>query len=251
VLVRKLLIVGDVHGEERRLRRSLARVAGQRFDLALAAGDVGVDPPWREPERSVRRETHDGSVRQVLERIKAATAGPLLFVPGNHDLPAPSILAAAENVDRRIVVVGGLRVAGFGGAGPTRFGFPYEWTEEVAEAALANLFADRRAAIDVFLCHAPPAGTRLERTASGEAVGSAAVDRWLGRVRPRLFVCGHIHESWGVERRHGVPCLNAGALGEPYEQEIVWTVDWDRGPTAIHSHRLGSSGKTEHRSWPV
>jgi len=237
--VRKLLIVGDVHGQEQRLQRSLTPIAAKRFDLALVVGDVGIDPPWCEPERSARRETHDGSVGKVLERIKAATAGPVLFVPGNHDLPSPPVLTAAENVDRRIIEVEGLQVAGFGGAGPTRFGFPYEWTEDVAEIALATLFTDRSTPVDVFLCHTPPAGTRLERTASGEAVGSAAVDRWLERVRPRLFVCGHIHESWGVERRHGVPCLNAGALGEPYEQEILWSVDWDRGPVAIHSHRPG------------
>jgi len=249
--VRRILIIGDVHGEQQRLEASLALVADQRFDLALLAGDVGVDPPWLEPDRSGQRSNHDRSVRQVLEQVRRATGSPVLFVPGNHDLPDPPVLEVAENVDRRIVKVAGVRVAGFGGAGPTRFGFPYEWTETAADGALAQLFSARRTPVDIFLCHTPPAGTKLELTASGKTVGSAAVDRWLERARPRLFVCGHIHESWGVETRHGVPCLNAGALGEPHPQQIAWTVEWAGGPSEIRCHRTTASGPDDHRVWPA
>ena len=60
--------------------------------------------------------------------------------------------------------------------------------------------------------------------------------RWIARARPRLFVCGHIHESPGIERLDEVPCVNVGALGEPFGQEIAWIVEWNAGPTSIRAH---------------
>jgi len=167
------------------------------------------------------------------------------FVPGNHDLADPVAGLDAVNCDGRVVEIAGLLVAGLGGAGPARFGFPYEWDETQAERALEALVpADGR--LDLALCHTPPAGTDLDRTRRGQHVGSRAVRSWIAAARPALFVCGHIHEAWGVERIDGVPCLNAGALGEPCGQEIGWIVEWsDGGPTAIRSFR-GAEG-TEPR----
>ena len=96
-----LLVVGDGHGEEKRLEKTLARV-GARCRMALLVGDLGVDPPWgRDRERA--REAHDASVRRVIERVSDVVEGPVLFVPGNHDLPDPPEEVSAFNVDGRIV----------------------------------------------------------------------------------------------------------------------------------------------------
>ena len=196
--------------------------------MALLVGDLGVDPPWG-PDRQRAREAHDASVRRVIARVSDAVDGPVLFVPGNHDLPDPPDDVSALNVDGRIVEVEGLRVAGFGGAGPDRFGFPYEWSEEEARGKLEGFLGDGAGRVDLCLCHAPPIRTALDRTQTGEHVGSAAVSEALLRVRPSLFVCGHIHESAGMDRVDGVLCLNAGALGDPYGREIAWVVSWEDG----------------------
>jgi Icc-related predicted phosphoesterase len=138
------------------------------------------------------------------------------------------------NVDGRVADAAGLRLFGFGGSGPSRFGFPYEWTEEEAQRALAAVFPPSlERGIDIFLSHAPPAETTLDRTHQGEHVGSRTVRQWLARIRPRLFVCGHIHEAWGVEEVDGVPCLNAGSLGEPHGQVIACRINWQDGPRRV------------------
>ncbi len=99
------------------------------------------------------------------------------------------------------------------------------------------------------LSHTPPAGTELDCTDRGLHVGSSAVRRWVVDNRPELFVCGHIHEAWGVQRLDGVPCVNAGAMGPPHGQAIAWIVDWDRGPRRIRSRRRTPSGEVERKDW--
>ena len=53
--------------------------------------------------------------------------------------------------------------------------------------------------LDVLVSHTPPADTTLDRTVSGTHVGSRAVAEVIAGRRPRLFVCGHIHEGYGFE----------------------------------------------------
>ena len=174
---------------------------------------------------------------------------PVAFVPGNHDLPDPACDIDGIDCDGRIAEIAGVRIAGLGGAGPARFGFPYEWGEDEADAALRTLL-DGAAPPDIMISHTPPARTSLDRTSSGEHAGSEAVRQWIGSVRPKLFVCGHIHEAWGVERIEGVPCLNAGALGEPFGAEIGWLVRWsNEGPAGIRSFHVSPDGRPSTRDW--
>jgi Icc-related predicted phosphoesterase len=243
-----IVLIGDVHDEIERLARTLALVDDCRADLALLVGDIGEDPPWHRALRRTRRAEHDESIRRVIAHVRSACECSVVFVPGNHDLDDPPGDVDGINADRRIVEVGGLRIAGLGGAGPTPFGFPYEWSEDEAEAALDRLLGDA-GAVDVFLSHSPPSDTKLDRTAHGAFVGSTAVKRWISRVRPKLFVCGHIHEAWGVEWREGVPCVNTGALGEPYARDIAWIVDWCDGPERIRSLCRDENGQPEQRIW--
>jgi Icc-related predicted phosphoesterase len=243
----RLAVLGDVHGELDRLATVLGWLAREPIDLALLVGDIGVDPTRVAPLRRLLRERHDASVRAVLERVESRLDCPVVFVPGNHDLPDPPGDVPAVNADRETVEVLGLRIAGLGGAGPARFGFPYEWSDEAADRALEELLPATAEPPDVLLCHTPPAGSRLDRTARGEHVGSRSVRAWLARRSPRLFVCGHIHEAAGIERVEGVPCLNAGALGEPYAAAVGWTVEWSDGPQEIVAFLPGTAGDVPHR----
>lgn len=47
----------------------------------------------------------------------------------------------------------------------------------------------------IYTIHTPPSGLGLDVISSGERVGSQAVSRFIGKMRPLLTLHGHIHES--------------------------------------------------------
>jgi Icc-related predicted phosphoesterase len=251
-----IAIIGDVHASERRLSASLTLLDGTAFDLALLVGDLGLDPPrgWR-PDRpdaaesKDRRRPHDESVRRVVGSVRDSLNCPVVFVPGNHDLRDPPAIEGAMNADGTTLQCCGLSIAGLGGAGPDFFGFPYEWTEAEAESALKATLGQATEPPDILISHTPPIRSALDRTMYGKHAGSEAVRHSVETVQPRLFLCGHIHEAWGVAQVAGVPCINAGALGPPAEQNIAWLVTWDHGPTRIQMRREIPDGSTQSRSW--
>jgi len=233
-----VVLIGDVHAEWERLQRTLDSLATVDPDLVLLTGDIGRDPPWQRAQRRAGRRAHDDSVRRVLAQVVAAVDAPVAFVPGNHDLHDPPRDLPAVNLDGKLVQLAGLSIAGFGGAGPRAFGYAYEWNEAEAEARLESLFDDSGAQ-DIFLSHTPPLGCGLDRTHGGIDAGSRSVAERLSVLRPRLFVCGHIHEAWGWREIDGIPCINAGAMGPPAGQDLAVVVEWENGPRKLTAFRDG------------
>ena len=208
-----LAVISDVHYELDHLHRCLARAAARKVDGLLLVGDLG----WHGLGRG---RTSDPAVwgrylRSVAEVLAAArSVGPIAWVPGNHD---PHDLAArlgpidGEGVcDGAVRTLAGLRIYGIGGAGPARFGFPYEWSE-------AEIFARPSPDCDIILSHTPPAGTPLDLVARGEDlhVGSEAI-RARALAHRGALVCGHIHESPAATWLNECLCFNPGGLGAPY-----------------------------------
>lgn len=217
--------VGDVHGAVERLERALGWLVGRDVEALLLVGDF---TPGLPPRPGAPGEEADPltPVRRGLEPARG-TGLPVLFVPGNHDVPD---VPDEENVDRRAARIAGVDVYGIGGAGPARMGFPYEWSDE----ELARLDVPDR---DVLLTHAPPADTALDRTASGRHVGSRVIRRHAARTRGAL-VCGHIHESVGTELVGECLCYNVGALGGVFGRLQAGTLELDP-----------ATGRAEVRHW--
>lgn len=227
-------VVGDLHGGLVRLEAVLRAFAGHRVGGVLLVGDLA-SPRWEREERwlpdalpRLRREV------AVLLDVVGRLGVPVAWVPGNHDLRQ---LDGPGCCDRRTVRVAGHTVFGIGGAGPGRFGFPYEWGEEEV-AGLAP-----PAGCEVILSHTPPARTRLDLARGGRHVGSESV-RDLALGHRGVLVCGHIHEAAGVERLGDCLCLNAGALGEPYPAPQLGLVRSDGGVWSVEHHQL-ETGRVE------
>jgi len=213
----RLAVIGDVHWRPRSdhpLHAVLEHVALQDVDGVLLVGDL-VGGPLHHTTRQ-RPEVVATYLEQAAEALArvAALGRPMLWVPGNHDLPNLSRASrlldayASGDVDGGVAELAGLRVAGVGGAGPERFGFCYEWSED-------EIRARRIPACDVLLCHTPPRDTPLDVTASGEHVGSVAI-RELAEKHAGALVCGHIHESAGALMLGSCLAMNPGGLGAPF-----------------------------------
>lgn len=213
-------IVGDVHANMESLDRVLARVAEVGVDAILLVGDLGSHHVSLARRRTPERDAlYLASVAAVLARC-GRLGVPVRYVPGNHDLPD---LSLPGNLDGVCETLAGRRVVGFGGAGPARFGFCYEWTDEQARERLEKL-----PAFDLLLAHCPPARTPLDRVPGGSHVGSEAL-RELAERSQGVMVCGHIHESPGAVQLEGCLVLNAGGLGEPHgKAQVAFVEDLDR-----------------------
>ncbi|KAF2503334.1 Metallo-dependent phosphatase [Lophium mytilinum] len=86
----------------------------------------------------------------------------------------------------------------------TVFGSPYsptlcQWAFQYAEADAAELWDAIPEDTDVVITHTPPRN-HCDAAGAGHSRGCEGLRRRLWRVRPRLAVCGHIHEGRGAER---------------------------------------------------
>jgi uncharacterized protein len=198
----KLLCLSDIHGEVAGLRDIAAGLS--EVDVVIVAGDI----------------THLGGYAEadaVLASLPGAgpgAVGPRLFaVAGNMDREGVRQLLGEKGIDLhgRGVTVGGIGFMGLGGGTPSPFGTPWELEDQEAGDALAAA----RAAVDharykVLVSHAPPRGTRLDRSFTGLHVGSRAVRDFLLASGADLCISGHIHESPGEDTLGHCHCVNLG-----------------------------------------
>jgi Icc-related predicted phosphoesterase len=157
------------------------------------------------------------SVHKGLDETIEALGGiecPSILVPGNNETdealracelswPAATVLHG-ESAE-----IDGVPFFGLGGGIPTT---PWDWsfdlTDDEARAALASCPEG-----GVLVVHSPPKG-HCDVAGDGGSFGSEAILEAIERCRPRVAVCGHIHESWGCESQIGETRIyNLGPAG--------------------------------------
>lgn len=69
---------------------------------------------------------------------------------------------------------------------------------------------------DILITHGPPLDI-LDRNRGDERTGCADLAQHVKRVRPRLHVFGHIHDSYGTLVLDGTTFVNACACDYDYE----------------------------------
>ena len=192
----KLLAFSDLH-------RDLAQAAklvemSAAADVVIGAGDFA-------------------SVHEGLEETIAALAAietPTVLVPGNNET-ADALRAAAADWDAATVLHGeGITIVetSFFGLGAGIPVTPWEWSFDLDDEAATEMLATCPEGA-VLVLHSPPRG-HCDASADGTSFGSPALLRGIEEKRPRLAVCGHIHESWGCESAVGAtPVRNLGPTG--------------------------------------
>ncbi len=180
----KILAFSDLHDSPP--RAALLVEAAAEADLVIAAGDF-----------CNRRK---GLAEAV--GLLSGIAAPVLAVPGNTE-SAGELRAAAfpgmTVLHGEVTVAQGVTVFGLGYGVPlTPFG---TWSCDLTDADAAGMLA-ACASCDILVTHSPPKGV-ADRASDGTSLGSTAIRNAIERLQPMLAVCGHIHESWGVEGQIG------------------------------------------------
>jgi Icc-related predicted phosphoesterase len=264
----RCLFVSDLHGREDRYRKLFDAVRDERPGAVLLGGDLlpSGGLPTAAPDGTHRDFLND-FLAPELERLRRDLGADAPRVPailGNDDprFEEAAVLGLAargllEYVHDRSVPLGGYVLYGYAFAPPSPFPSkdwerydvsryvdpgcvpPEEGTRTVPVSAswarygtigedLESLLGSGDPAGALFLFHAPPYGTALDRAAlDGRSVdhvpvdvhvGSVAIRRFIEKHQPRLALCGHVHESprltgsWR-DRIGDTPCLSAAHDG--------------------------------------
>jgi hypothetical protein len=196
-----LLAFSDIHGAYRDVDRAIS--AHGAFDAIILAGDL----------------TTVGTAREAREaiRLMLAHGKPVMTVAGNMD-PGPveeEFRALGVSIDARGRTIGGIGFFGVSAAPVSALRTPNEITEEeILRRAEQGWSEVAGCARKVFVPHAPPAGTALDRLRDGRHVGSSAVREFIERRRPDVVICGHIHEARGIDRIESTLIVNCGPAGK-------------------------------------
>lgn len=162
-----------------------------------------------------------------LEFLVTVLNVPLFYVAGNHDVAyRQHPPEGCENIDGRIVVVNGIRVAGLDGCLRYNAGCKeYQYSEREMDWRVRRLDwkVRRNGGVDIMVSHAAPYFNDPSRDAPDPAHrGSVAYRRLLLERRPALWLHGHNHllSNWipRVADIDGVTVANA--YGH-YEADVV------------------------------
>lgn len=178
----KIYAVADIHGSPERMERIGSHTARLKPDAVVIAGDI------------TGRRDHD-SLFQRLNDLPC----PVLAVRGNMDSPEVDALlkrhANILSLHQREAIIKGVQFVGMGGTIPIPFNSKICLREKRLIEETDRLITNG----SVLVTHPPPYGTLDEGIGNFHA-GSRGLRRLILDRRPRLLICGHIHErpGWAV-----------------------------------------------------
>jgi Icc-related predicted phosphoesterase len=196
----KLLAFSDLHRDLDGAAQLVER--SSEADVVIGAGDFA-------------------SVHEGLEETIGALAtieAPTILIPGNNETDE-ALRAAAANWDAATVLHGegtsidGVDFWGLGAGVPIT---PWDWSFDLSDDEAAELLASCPNG-GVLIVHSPPQG-HADASGSGDHLGSVAIREAIEAKKPRLAVCGHVHESWGARSMLGATeVANLGPDGAWFE----------------------------------
>jgi len=192
----RVLAFSDLHRDLGQAEKLVEMAAGA--DVVIGAGDFA--------------SVHEG-LGEAIDAL-AAIEAPTVLVPGNNETEealreAAGAWSAATVLHGGGTTVDGVEFYGLGAGVPVT---PWEWSFDLDDEAAAAMLAPCPEEV-VLVLHSPPRD-HCDQAGDGSHFGSEALLRAIEAKRPRLAVCGHIHESWGCESKVGdTPVHNLGPKG--------------------------------------
>lgn len=215
---KRLVLISDTH----RQHKSITLPEG---DILIHAGDF----------------TNSGTLKEIVEFndwLGTLDYSIIICVAGNHDRmferareTAEFTLSNATYLRDSSVTIDGVKFYG----SPWQPEFGWDWAFNLPRGdKLAQKWAEIPEDTDVLITHGPPygigdeaarfeympkgsLGERRIRQPKGEHVGCKELLKRIEVVKPKLHVCGHIHEAWGKIERDGTIFVNASCCTLDYK----------------------------------
>lgn len=201
----RILAASDLHGDIKAAEKLAEKAKREKPDLIVLAGDLTIFGDGLE------------GLLGPLSSVKKKIA----VIPGNHDSEAdifflkkryPDIIYDLHSYAFKIGDVGFFG-CGLGNIGPSEI-----TEEEIKRRILSSFNYIKNAKKKVMVVHVPPYKTKLDQVGKDINIGSQAVRDMIERLKPDKCICGHIHETFGLEEKLGsTDVINAGPKGKMIE----------------------------------
>ena len=236
----KFLLLADIEGYTPEFEPNFF----QNIEFVVIAGDISIGA------KNISRNAK--FYHRIRETIPSKI--PIYYVIGNREYE--NMATEFEGIPVNFIPIhnrvfthtlsNGLKVhlVGFGGALPGIFNNFVKTEEEFAEG-LDKLFLETKSIVKngeivILVVHNPPFSERLDKVFTGEHIGSHAIRELIEKYNPTYCVCGHVHESQGIETIGATKCVNSGAS----KQGNAAILSLDSGLAieliTIEAHRLKS-----------
>lgn len=196
----KILALSDIHGDRTFIKRMAEKGAKEKVDLVILAGDI---------------VGHNGSVEGLIGPFKEKGLE-VAVLPGNHEgmVEIGSIIDqyGAHNLHGYTMIKGdvGIFGCGYGDIG----------IHQLTEEEFLKTLKDARSKLKgvkktLMVTHVQPSDSIL---GLGIFPGSSGVRKAIIELKPDIHICGHIHETHGIEEMIGkTRVINVGKTGKIIE----------------------------------
>lgn len=162
--------------------------------------------------QATSQTTTQEKAKQLLSGL-AEAGTPIYFVPGNMDNVKLKDWPGSENVHGlhgRYESTAGVGLIGLGGSPHGAFSTPFEFSEQEAGELLEDAVKSYHDENLIMVSHCPPRDTKIDRTSSGDHIGSITVRRFVENHQPIAVISGHVHEAQGSDTIGSTVVVNTG-----------------------------------------
>lgn len=175
----KLLCFTDTHTSNKVLTEIEKKAKKEKPDFLVCTGDVSL---------------FSRGLNEFFKRIEKINI-PMILIHGNHEVDS-EVRKIVKNYDYvKFVHKNGYRFEnylfiGYGGGG---FSLIYPEFEQFIPKVKDKLKEEDNI---ILLVHAPPYGTKLDLLPYFGHVGSKSATKAIKELKPKLVLCGHLHENF-------------------------------------------------------
>jgi Icc-related predicted phosphoesterase len=203
----KITFISDTHGKHKILTsKGYNNILGEGHILVHAGDCTNVG------------KTHE--IKEFLDWFSNTPFTHKVFIAGNHDWGfeihhdiAPEYKEKGVHyLFDNMVELDGVKIYG----SPWQPEF-YDWAFNLPRGEkLAEKWAKIPEGLDILVTHGPAYGM-VDHTIQGLNVGCQDLLNRILDVKPKIHVCGHIHQSRGCKEFNGTLFVNASVCNERYE----------------------------------
>jgi Icc-related predicted phosphoesterase len=163
---------------------------------------------------------HKHEITQFLEWFSNTEFEHKIFIAGNHDFgfeEQTDIAQEYKNLGITYLFDNDITIDGI-----KFYGSPWQpefhnWAFNLPRGEeLASKWEKIPDDVDILITHGPAYGI-LDYAPIGGHVGCEELYRKIAEVKPKIHVCGHIHDGYGQKTMGGIEFLNASVLNDRYE----------------------------------